>query len=111
MYFLVATDRASKRYLALIEQLADESGRAWGWKSKVAKRLGVTQPFVSLVINGDRGVGREAIEKAVESLSVDPSFFFGDKPGHYPRFVRRTGASSIRPELAAYRATWEKNTK
>lgn len=85
-----ASEKAARRYAALVEQLADELGRKWGWQTAVAKRLGITQVYVSQIHNGERtGVGASAIEKAVRRIPLDPSYFYGPHHGtpHYSTFV------------------------
>jgi transcriptional regulator with XRE-family HTH domain len=67
---------AIERYRALVEQLRDELGAEFGWQTRVAERLGISQPYPSLIIDGKRKAGIDAIELAIVRLNIDPDFFF-----------------------------------
>lgn len=64
---------ATRQYLALLRQVVQEEG---GNISAAARRLGVSQPTASLMLSGQRSVGREAIQRAVDNVGVDPAWFF-----------------------------------
>jgi transcriptional regulator with XRE-family HTH domain len=96
---IVSTSTASDRYVALVFQMGDEWDRAWGWKSKAARKLGVHQTYISAIANGDRTtVGSKAVESAIDRLGLDPDFFYGEfaEPPHYTAFL--PDASVERPE-------------
>lgn len=72
-------DLPTRRYLTLIEQLGDELGRARGWKSAVARKLGVTPQYVNQLLSGKRdSVGHDVIKRAGERLGITPAFFFSE---------------------------------
>jgi hypothetical protein len=72
-----ATERAARRYLRLIEELGFEEGAPkHGWKSAVARRLGVDQSYVSRLLSRDRiSVGADSVEKAVTRLKIRRDYF------------------------------------
>lgn len=67
-----------RRYHWLVDQLADEYGRARGWRRRVARMLGVHESYVSKI---DREmvdtVGADAVDKAVQNLGLRADFFYG----------------------------------
>lgn len=90
---------AAERYILLVEQLAEERGHRWGWKAHVAKQLGVSPAYVSMLSSGERrGVGIDAVEKAIKRLRIDRSYFYGPHTGdpHYRDFQSAAGV----PDLA-----------
>ena len=90
--------RAAERYQALIEQLGDELGKPWGWKSAVARKLGVRQPYVGMILSGKRaGIGMDAVERAIARLGIRREFFFGDfaETPHYRDFLKKKLKDSV----------------
>lgn len=76
---------AAERYTALITQLGAELGEKRGWKSEVARRLGVRPAYVSMLASGARvSVGRRAIDLAIARLGIDRSFFYANDPEQTP---------------------------
>lgn len=68
---------AADRYAALIEQMGAELGFERGWKSRVARLLGVHRSYVSKISAGDRsGIGHTVITRAVANLGIAPAFFY-----------------------------------
>ena len=81
---ILVTSRAQavERYRLLIQQLGDEEEFSHGWQTRVGKRIGVDQTYVSKIHLGTRtSVGQQAIERAIERLGLDPSYFYGDAEG------------------------------
>lgn len=71
-----ALDRPSIRYRQLVERLGAECGNRYGWKTSVAKLLGVHPSHVSRILSGEQEtVGRDAIARASERLNLDPEYF------------------------------------
>lgn len=67
---------AAERYALLVEQLAEEQAHAHGWKTHVARTLGVHPSYISRVVKGDRtGIGGAVIARAIAALNIDPRFF------------------------------------
>lgn len=67
---------AADRYRDLANQLGAEMGRARGWKSRVAERLGVHPSYLSRVLSGAKtAISNEVIERACENLGVRRDFF------------------------------------
>lgn len=64
---------AKERYRALAERLVRELGS----QEAAAAKLGVSQGLVSKVLDGTRTPGRGSIQKAIELLNLDPSYFYG----------------------------------
>lgn len=69
--------RASARYLRLVEALgAEEGAPAHGWVSRVARRLGVTQGYLSRLYRGERAGGTaDVVAKAVDHLGIRREYF------------------------------------
>lgn len=83
---------AAERYALLVQQLGQELGYGYGWKSAVARTLGVHPSYISRVHKGDRtGIGGAVIARAIESLDLDRSFFTSpEEVTDYRAFVRHT---------------------
>lgn len=103
-----APSLASRRYQALVRQLSDEmSQRA------VSTRLGLSgQGAVSMYLKGERYAKLDKIERAVERLGLDRSFFddpsLGDEPD-YHRFLRSNlERAAAYPEIDAYLAEMDR---
>lgn len=84
------TVRLAERYDALIRQLGEEVGTKRGWIAHVARRLGVSPSYVSMIVNGTRaGVGVEAIESAIARLGLKREFFYGTGAiSHYRNYLK-----------------------
>lgn len=64
---MVSRDRAVKALLELIEEMATERQRRWGWKGEVASELGIHASAVGKLVNGDRdGISLQTIEKVAK---------------------------------------------
>lgn len=99
------------RYRALIQQMGEEMDHVWGWQTKVAKRLGVRQTYVSMIWTGARpGGGGAAIEAAIANLGLDPQFFYGEfaETPHYRAFLPQAAEEEHleRPEAYPALATY-----
>lgn len=86
----------ARRYLELVEQLRGELGDGRGWMTAAAERLGIHRSTLLRIRKGERAVTSSAIDRAMQSLGLDPSFFTSE--GHYRRFTARTPAA--RPTAA-----------
>jgi transcriptional regulator with XRE-family HTH domain len=92
-------DVATERFRLMVEQMGQEEGHAYGWKAKVARRLGLKTAHLSMIMGGKRSAGMSVVRKAIERLGVDSSFFHGEfaEPPHYKAFL--SGTPSVeRPE-------------
>jgi len=84
------TERANRRFLQLIEELgAEEGAPEHGWKSRVARRLGVNPSYISILARSVRvTVGADSIEKACAHLRLHRDFFYGIRnPASYRDYV------------------------
>jgi transcriptional regulator with XRE-family HTH domain len=84
------TERANKRFLQLINELgAEEGAPGHGWKSRVARRLGVNPSYISILARSVRvTVGADSIEKACAHLRLHRDYFYGIRtPASYKDFV------------------------
>lgn len=66
-----------RRFVALIERLRIEDGGGRGWRTRVAKRLGIHGPDLTKVISGKREVGYEMALRAVDRIGIPAAEFFG----------------------------------
>ena len=71
---------ATLRYRGLIEQLADEMGRSYGWKTQVASRLRISPAYLKKVREEERQVGIDAVERAVRAIGLSRDFFYDEGP-------------------------------
>lgn len=100
----MASDLATERYLRLIDQLADTRGRVYGWKSDVARTLGVSPAYINQLASGKKArVGAKAVNAAVAALGIDPRFFFDrafpDRLADAPATPRSTDPAQLRRQL------------
>lgn len=65
------------RYIQLVNQLGDDLGRPRGWRLRVAEKLGVDAPTLSRILRGNRQVGWDLAERAIERLRLQPHYFTG----------------------------------
>jgi transcriptional regulator with XRE-family HTH domain len=81
--------RPVRRYLKLINELWEERGGAHGAQTALANLVGVSQGYMSKLLNGHRvSVGVEAIDGAIHGLRLNPLYFFGSKePRTYRDYV------------------------
>jgi hypothetical protein len=70
-------DRATRRYLGLVQELADECGAPkHGWQIRVATRLGIGSSFLSKLLSGSRAIiGADSIDKAVHQMGLRRAYF------------------------------------
>lgn len=67
----------AKRYRQLVNELGEAMGYRYGWKSKVARQLGVHPSYVSKVLAEEiNDVGGDVLKRALDALDLDSSFFF-----------------------------------
>src|SRR5687767_14237707 len=76
------------RYVLLAKELGDKYERAHGWRKRVAQQLGIDESTLSKILKGERAVGIELAERAIERLKLDRSYFWGDSQ----RGAQRPGA-------------------
>jgi hypothetical protein len=87
------SERAAKRYLKLIEELGDELGAPkHGWKSAVARALGMDQSYISKILSRERmSIGVDAVESAVRHLRLDRDYFWGPRePRSYRDYLTKS---------------------
>jgi transcriptional regulator with XRE-family HTH domain len=77
----------TSRYIELVEQLGDKSGRAHGWRRRVAEQLGINESTLSKILKGTRVVGMDLAERATERLKLSTDYFWADRQ-HEPRKAR-----------------------
>lgn len=108
-YRLVVSTRETERYLALIDQLLREEGgdESRGSTARVARRLGVSGPFISMVRKGDRGVGREALTKAMDTMGLRAAFFHDPQLGPAPDYREHLRSSPESSSAAVEPAFWD----
>lgn len=72
-------ERASKRYIQLIEELGNEGeGRIHGWQTRVARQVNIDQSYISRLARKEKIAPRaNAIERAITALKLRPEFFYG----------------------------------
>ncbi len=82
-----------RRFLLLVSQYAAEHGDAWGWKSKLAERLGQAPSTLNKVTTDARPVTKGMVTAAIMKFPIDAAFFYdeglGDAPDYHD-FVGRT---------------------
>jgi hypothetical protein len=72
----------TSRYVELIEQLGDKTGRAHGWRRRVAEQLGINESTLSKILKGTRVVGMDLAERATERLKLSSNYFWAHRqPG------------------------------
>lgn len=84
------TERAKRRYLQLVEELgAEEGAPAHGWTTAVARRLGISQSYLSRLSRRERvGVGPEIVDKAISRLRVRRAYFYDARePASYKEYL------------------------
>jgi transcriptional regulator with XRE-family HTH domain len=72
---IVSRTDFTARYIQLVEELGRQMQHKYGWRRRAAEKLGVNQPTLSKIMRGERTVGWELAERAVERLGLDPSYF------------------------------------
>jgi hypothetical protein len=72
---IVSRTDLTARYIQLVEELGREMQHKRGWRRRAAARLGVDEPTLSKITRGERTVGWELAERAVERLELDSSYF------------------------------------
>lgn len=102
-------DVRTRRYLELIDQLADEAGRKHGWKKRAADRLGVHQSYITKLESGNFvSIGPEAADAAARNLGMSPAYFRSERPVPYRDFVVSTevlaGSNDVAFDAALARA-------
>lgn len=78
---MVSRSNAVRALLELIREMADERGRAWGWKGEVARELGIHESLVGKLETGERtGVSLETVERVARRSSRYRSKIEGTPP-------------------------------
>lgn len=72
--------RPVRRYLLLINELLEERHGKHGAQSEVGSLVGLDRTYISRLARGQRvSVGIEKIDQAIQSMRIDPMYFFGAK--------------------------------
>lgn len=95
-------DRAKRRFLRLIEELGTEEGApGYGWKSRVARRLNLSQGYVNRLISKERvSVGADSIDKVVQRLRIDRKYFYDARE---PSSYKEYSSNSKEPVFQAWK--------
>ncbi len=94
-------DPVSRKYGELIRKIGQDLRFKRGWKANAARLLEVTPSYVSKIVSGAQfRVGPDAIERAVRSLNLDPSYF-GD-----PRAVAIAPRAQLPPRTSPLIPLW-----
>lgn len=94
---------ATERYRLLLEQMGDELGRRYGWKSAVARELRVVPSYVTKVLEGQVAtVGRDVVHRACDALGLHESFFFDESvdPSDYRTFLGKPTRATPEEQVA-----------
>lgn len=82
-----------RRFLLLVSQYAAEQGEAWGWKTRLAERLGQDASTINKITTDARPVTKGMINTAITKFPISPSFFYdeglGDAPDYHDYIGRR----------------------
>ncbi len=79
---------AHRRFVQLVQELGREAKHSRGWKSEVARRIGVHPSHLSRIISGKRQVGPETLSRAADQLGISLDFF-AEESGTYRKFRRK----------------------
>lgn len=83
--WMVSRDRAVKALLELIDEMAGERQKRWGWKNEVAAELGIHPSAVGKLVNGDRdGIALSTIEKISRKSARYRDKIKGEEPAPTP---------------------------
>ena len=82
----MAEDCGNGGSLLLVDQYEREQGSSWGWKSKLAGRLGVDASTVNKMTTGARAVSKDVVTAAITRFPIDPSFFYDEALGDAPDY-------------------------
>lgn len=85
----------TRRYVGLINQLGDSVARQYGWKSAVARKLGVDKGYISLLTRdppSTQHVGGDALQRACDGLGLPMSYFTDPSLGDDPPYQKHTSA-------------------
>lgn len=97
----VPSSDVTARYIALVEQIGDESGKAHGWRRRAAEKLGIGESTLSKILKGTRVVGMDLAERAIERLELNRAYFWTETP------ASSAAGSPVDPELEALLAKFE----
>jgi transcriptional regulator with XRE-family HTH domain len=102
----------TQRYLELIDQLGRAIDRPRGWRRRVAEQLGIDESTLSKIVAGNRVVGWELAERAVERLKLPGDYFLSrgteiqlPEPAGKSRQHRRNLSTNLIEKLEAGTAT------
>lgn len=79
-------DLPSRRYALLVRQLAEERERKYGYKSQIARLLGVHPSYIRQIEDGEQRIGEHTIKRAVERLGLHPEYFTNEALGNEPSY-------------------------
>jgi hypothetical protein len=81
---------AARRWRKLVEELRQEYEGKHGWKKKVAEMAGLSASYFSRnAVSMDRPVTAGVIQRTIERMKLDSSYFFGPvEPKSYKDYIR-----------------------
>lgn len=77
---------AQKRFRDFVAEVERELGGAHGWRTSVAKRLGVSLPHLSRILAGKRRVGASTMQRAASEWGFSLEYFTAQS-GSYRDFL------------------------
>lgn len=83
-----ATITLGDRFVVLVDHLAGAKG--WGWRTAVAKQLGLHPPDFTKLLKGDRPFGLALASKVAARVDLDLRFFT-DPENTYGRWLEERG--------------------
>lgn len=83
-------ETAARRWRKLVEELRQEYEGKHGWKKKVAEMAGLSASYFSRnAVSMDRPITAGVIQRTIERMKLDSSYFFGPvEPRSYKDYVR-----------------------
>jgi len=95
-------DLPSRRYRVLVEQLAGERGHRYGWKSEVARILGISAAYVNQIDAGKKAhAGAVSIGRALEALNLNERFFYDPTLGDAPSYTDHVRTEEVSTRSAS----------
>jgi transcriptional regulator with XRE-family HTH domain len=83
------SERAAARYVRLAEEIGREVGLKYGWPSEAARRLGVSQSYLSRLLSKERtSIGLDKVQRAIKRMHLSPDYFYGPRePASYHDYM------------------------
>jgi hypothetical protein len=82
----MAEELWQRRFLLLVDQFKEENGEAWGWKSRLADRLGQDASTINKITTDARPVTKGMVNAAITKFPIDPRFFYDPSLGDAPDY-------------------------